>query len=146
MKLPFCVACLASEDLHHHHLVPKSKGGQDAETNLITLCHSCHKKLHGMTGEWGNHRDLTKAGMNKLKDSGGTWTRRLYGWDFKNGKATKNKREQQAIKLMLKLKDQGLKNQQIRDELHAKNFFAKNGGPWHRSALYKVIKRCQAEL
>ena len=32
--------------LHVHHIVYRSNGGSDEETNLITLCESCHKKLH----------------------------------------------------------------------------------------------------
>lgn len=32
--------------LHVHHIVPKSKGGSDDPTNLITLCESCHQKRH----------------------------------------------------------------------------------------------------
>lgn len=46
MKLPFCVACLAKEDLQHHHLVTRAEGGSNDETNLITLCSGCHFKLH----------------------------------------------------------------------------------------------------
>lgn len=32
--------------LHVHHIIYRSNGGSDEETNLITLCESCHKKLH----------------------------------------------------------------------------------------------------
>jgi len=30
-----------------HHIIPRSKGGEDRIGNLITLCHSCHEKEHG---------------------------------------------------------------------------------------------------
>jgi DNA invertase Pin-like site-specific DNA recombinase len=46
MKLEFCVACGSRDDLQHHHLVAKTRGGSDAEANRITLCTSCHDKLH----------------------------------------------------------------------------------------------------
>jgi HNH endonuclease len=46
VKLPFCVACGAKNDLQHHHLVTRKEGGSDDETNLITLCTACHYKLH----------------------------------------------------------------------------------------------------
>ncbi|AUX09866.1 restriction endonuclease [Halalkaliarchaeum desulfuricum] len=38
-----------NERVDVHHIVPKSKGGEDRINNLITLCHSCHEKEHGHT-------------------------------------------------------------------------------------------------
>lgn len=32
--------------LEVHHIVFRSQGGSDEESNLITLCHTCHKDLH----------------------------------------------------------------------------------------------------
>lgn len=32
--------------LEVHHIVFRSQGGSDEESNLITLCHTCHKNLH----------------------------------------------------------------------------------------------------
>jgi hypothetical protein len=46
MKFAFCVACLSTDDLQHHHLVTRSERGSDDERNLITLCFGCHAKLH----------------------------------------------------------------------------------------------------
>ena len=46
MKLEFCVACGSKDDLQHRHLVTNAQGGSDAEPNRITLCTSCHDKLH----------------------------------------------------------------------------------------------------
>jgi len=33
-------------ELHAHHIVPKSRGGSDNISNLITLCNECHKAVH----------------------------------------------------------------------------------------------------
>ncbi|WP_425545175.1 HNH endonuclease [Halorubrum aquaticum] len=33
--------------LHAHHILPKSKGGEDRIENLITVCHECHEQIHG---------------------------------------------------------------------------------------------------
>jgi len=44
-----CQACKGkSKDqvLQIHHIIPRSKGGTDRPDNLITLCRTCHKKLH----------------------------------------------------------------------------------------------------
>ena len=32
--------------LEVHHIIYRSQGGNDDESNLITLCHTCHKNLH----------------------------------------------------------------------------------------------------
>lgn len=32
--------------LEVHHIIFRSQGGSDEESNLITLCHTCHKALH----------------------------------------------------------------------------------------------------
>lgn len=45
-------ACLYCKGKHRdsklevHHIVFRSQGGSDEESNLITLCHTCHKDLH----------------------------------------------------------------------------------------------------
>jgi HNH endonuclease len=46
MKLTFCAACGSRDDLQHHHLVTRGEAGSNDERNLITLCGSCHARLH----------------------------------------------------------------------------------------------------
>jgi len=44
-----CQKCKKNKDglkLHVHHIVFRSKQGTDTPDNLITVCESCHKKLH----------------------------------------------------------------------------------------------------
>ena len=42
-----CQLCGAKDTmLHVHHLVERSKGGSDRPDNLITMCVSCHDKIH----------------------------------------------------------------------------------------------------
>lgn len=38
-----CVKCGSSEKLETDHVVPLSKGGENAFHNLQTLCHDCHE-------------------------------------------------------------------------------------------------------
>jgi 5-methylcytosine-specific restriction endonuclease McrA len=33
---------------HCHHIIPVGRGGSHNTNNLITLCESCHKQIHGM--------------------------------------------------------------------------------------------------
>jgi 5-methylcytosine-specific restriction endonuclease McrA len=42
-----CQECGSSKNLDVHHIRRRSALGDDAETNLITLCRECHQILHG---------------------------------------------------------------------------------------------------
>lgn len=67
MKHNYCVACGIREQLHHHHLVPKSRGGSNTNSNLITLCANCHEKIHGVNNSLIRLSEITRA---KLKSEG----------------------------------------------------------------------------
>ena len=41
-----CQVCGSRENLHVHHKQLRSQQGEDEESNLITLCASCHGKVH----------------------------------------------------------------------------------------------------
>lgn len=41
-----CQKCGCSKNLEVHHMRRRSAVGDDAETNLITLCRECHQLLH----------------------------------------------------------------------------------------------------
>ena len=56
---PFCEECFkqgyirAVEEVHH--IVPLSEGGTHSEENLVSLCQSCHAKIHAKRGDrWHN--------------------------------------------------------------------------------------------
>ena len=46
MKLRFCVICGTNKDLQHHHIIPKSLGGDDHQHNFLTLCWEHHDWIH----------------------------------------------------------------------------------------------------
>jgi 5-methylcytosine-specific restriction endonuclease McrA len=41
-----CVECGSTNHLIAHHEIPREDGGADHESNLKTLCNSCHYKAH----------------------------------------------------------------------------------------------------
>lgn len=51
-----CVYCGSDGDgahLHLDHLTPRSQGGQDAPSNLVTCCRRCNTSRQAMTlGQW----------------------------------------------------------------------------------------------
>ena len=52
---PLCERCLQEGKLtpveEVHHIVPISQGGTHEETNLMSLCQSCHTKIHHELGD-----------------------------------------------------------------------------------------------
>ena len=43
-----CVFCGREGDLLHvHHVRPRSEGGGDDPSNLVSVCTACHGKIHG---------------------------------------------------------------------------------------------------
>ena len=52
---PLCEMCLKEGRLtpveEVHHILPISKGGDHRESNLMSLCQSCHTKLHHELGD-----------------------------------------------------------------------------------------------
>jgi 5-methylcytosine-specific restriction endonuclease McrA len=41
-----CQLCGSTVGLEVHHIQPRSRLGDDAEGNLITLCSGCHQEVH----------------------------------------------------------------------------------------------------
>jgi len=50
-KCQHCKGKTKDSRLEVHHIIYKSKGGSNKQDNLITLCSSCHKKVHNNTIE-----------------------------------------------------------------------------------------------
>jgi len=46
-----CQFCGGMQQLEVHHLKFRSHSGEDAEHNLITLCTSCHARVHLLQSE-----------------------------------------------------------------------------------------------
>lgn len=50
-RMEKCSSCGAERKyLHRHHIIPKSSGGTDDESNIQRLCSNCHEDIHGGSG------------------------------------------------------------------------------------------------
>lgn len=58
-KHPLCEKCLKEGRYvpvkEVHHILPISKGGTNEESNLMSLCRSCHNKIHIEVGDRHPH-------------------------------------------------------------------------------------------
>ncbi|HEM6178994.1 TPA: HNH endonuclease [Streptococcus suis] len=57
---PYCELCFKEGRMKRveevHHIKPLSEGGTHDTTNLISLCQSCHSKIHARNGSRWNKR------------------------------------------------------------------------------------------
>jgi 5-methylcytosine-specific restriction endonuclease McrA len=69
---------VSTEEIHCHHIIPKSKGGTDEYKNLILVSNSVHKLIHATKAQTIlkyrnllglNRKQLTK--INQLRKSAG---------------------------------------------------------------------------
>jgi 5-methylcytosine-specific restriction protein A len=54
-KHPLCERCLKEGRItpveEVHHILPVNRGGTNAESNLMSVCRSCHNKIHIELGD-----------------------------------------------------------------------------------------------
>ena len=88
-----CQKCKAKNTiLQVHHIIPRSKGGTNTPSNLITLCESCHKAVHN--GEFKLRarppatKHATEIGIVKSQ------LKKVWNFEETFGYETKFKREQ----------------------------------------------------
>ena len=52
---PFCEECMKEGKLvpmeQVHHILPLAEGGTHARSNLVSLCTSCHSRIHAKRGD-----------------------------------------------------------------------------------------------
>ena len=67
MRKKSCDHCgCVAEDLHKHHIIPKSRGGNDSSKNLVSLCLLCHGKAHDVS--FRSNKGVVKDGIKKTKN------------------------------------------------------------------------------
>ena len=155
MITDFCVVCGIRECLENHHIVPRSMGGTDEPENLLTLCYTHHKGMHGVSAERNiDVSALTKAALHKLKAQGvalGPKNKKLTAEDSAAHRAAWNEKRKalsvafakQMLPIIEDLLDKGMNYSQVALELNNKNYPTPSGkGTW----ACVTVKRCVARV
>lgn len=143
MKMDFCVACGSKREteLENHHLIPRSMGGADDETNLITLCFQCHGKLHGVVRR--DTRALTRDALHKRKAQGQRVGSIPYGYRLGADGQTLEAAaaEQEVIRAVMELDAAGLSLRSIALRLEKQGYRARSGGAFHPQTVSNILKQ-----
>ena len=71
MKQCFCTICGTNKNLQYHHIKPRSRGGDDHQHNILTLCVEHHALIHQVRpSEWNNVKTLQKEGIERAMKQG----------------------------------------------------------------------------
>lgn len=143
MKLDFCCACNATEGLEFHHLVPKSEGGTDDETNLLTLCYCCHGKVHGMVRK--DISKLTRDGIARAKAAGkprkpNVHLQRAAILGAESQRKAKEMFHSSLAGVVLEIQAQGITTvRAVCDELNRRKITGRYGGSWQLGSTHRLL-------
>jgi 5-methylcytosine-specific restriction endonuclease McrA len=89
-----CFECASQENIHYHHVVPHSLGGNET----IPLCNECHGKVHDR--KFIDISSLVKESLRKKKEQGLVLGRRK-GTEKNDDDLLTNPKYSEAIKYLL---------------------------------------------
>ena len=146
MRETHCAACGAQENLHFHHLTPKSLGGSDDETNLITLCGDCHAKAHGVRAKWKTS-ELVRQSLARKKAIGERTGSLAYGYRLaEDGKTlVPVPKEQQAIRHADRIVSSGVSLRKTASQLASMGFHARNGEVFEPTQIQRMVNSARSK-
>lgn len=143
MKHDHCVACGSKENLTQHHLVPRSIGGSDEDSNLLTLCGTCHAKAHGHNAAWRTS-ELVRKALQAKKARGERTGAIPYGSRCEDGtNLIPDADEQDSIAQALQLQAEGMSLRGIAARLTALGKTSR-GSAWHPQTVRNILSAASA--
>ena len=134
-----CFECEAAEDLHQHHVVPRSRGG----TKTVTLCHSCHMKAHGRDGNASNSKKLIIDGLRRKRLEGQIQGSPKYGYVISKcrTKLLESREEQNVLRIVDSMIEDGNRLKKVVAHLNDNGYRNRGGRKWSYHNLYQIKKR-----
>lgn len=99
-----CGNCGSTDDLHIHHIVPLSCGGNNRITNLARLCTDCHSKAHGGYALTERAAESQRKNIAKGGIKNGSMP---LGYSVENGKYVINEDTAEIVRLIFRLRYKG---------------------------------------
>lgn len=130
-----CFECESTDEIHHHHIVPRSVGG----TKTIPLCGRCHGLVHGRRTM--NTSELTRAAIARKRSLGLRTSRDVpYGFGLADDGDTLivDPDETRAVQRIKELRRIGVSIREVCERLTAEGFRPR-GKRWHPTTVNRII-------
>ena len=149
MKLKFCAACGSADDLQHHHLVTRGEGRErfDDEHNLITLCYSCHLKLHERraSGVYSASERIREAKRHQVAQGISSGGKTAIGFnvvlDGEIKRLVPNAAEIKMIESIKAMRSDGATLRAISTALANAGHITSKGKPYSASQIARILSR-----
>ena len=102
---------------------------------FFTLTAALAEMERGLVGE------RTKAALARKKEKGEVYGPIPYGFTAVDGVLIPDSEEQEILRLIRRLREDGLTYQQIADRLNDDGIAAKKGGQWSRVRVFKIMRK-----
>ena len=131
-----CFECESPDNLHMHHVVPRSLGG----TKMIPLCGACHSLVH--SAELTNNRKLTRDALREKKARGERVGAIPYGFrvDADGSTLIRDEYEQDVIRVAVELRGIRRTYRWIAEALTERGYAPRSGGRWYETQVYRMTK------
>ena len=121
--MPTCWECNSDGPIHHHHVVPRSKGG----TRTVPLCETCHGHVHDTKMDISA---LIRDGIKRAKAKGVRFGKKRYG----------DLPEEMGIRpRIFELRLSGLTLNEVSQRLKSEGYSARNGKAPSPQTILKVF-------
>ena len=129
-----CFECESTEEIHLHHVVPRSLGG----TRTVPLCGRCHSLVHS--------KDLTRIGTltskamkRKIRRAEYVGGKVPYGFRNVNGRLVVDAEELDIVRQARELRAGGLTLQAVASELAERGLLSRTGKVFHHDSIRAMV-------
>jgi hypothetical protein len=141
MSIGVCFECDTAGPVHHHHVVPQSRGG----TKTVPLCEACHGKAHHRDRAMSTSR-LTKDALTRRKRQGKRVGGTPYGFVMHGDYLAKHPEEWPVVERILGMRRRRKTWAAIGSALQAGGAPAKKGGTWWPMTVKRIHDRAVRAL
>jgi hypothetical protein len=135
-----CVVCGTADNLNQHHLIPRSLGGSDEESNLLTLCGPCHAKVHQVSADW-RHSELIRKAINAKRSRNEFTGTANFGYCIASDNKTliEDANEQKIIAIIYKCREGDMSLRAIVSRLNEQGTKSRSGKPLGVTQVARIV-------
>jgi hypothetical protein len=135
-----CFECGELDNLHMHHVVPRSRGG----TRTVPLCAECHGKAHHRKRAMTTGA-LTAVALRAKRARGECTGNAPFGYVTRpDGRLAPRASEIDVARAAVEARERGLSTRQIAADLTERGWRSRNGGPISHTAVQRMLNFARA--